>query len=1152
MNYQINGNNRGQAAYSSNGVNGMAVGNAGMSNMGQSILGDNQVGDLLACKLVKGGDNPVLDLNGIQLQTKATEELTNAQPGDTIYLKIQQADASKVSLKVVGVQQQGQSAGLAAATNAQVMQNTEQISDMIKDNLDGALDEEKAKENQKEILRSLTTDEIAKLRMMQIDVSNATLSDLMGMVITIRSGDHQDEVNEQIGDIVKETIGKLRNTMIGAEPYQQMPTVSDVGGKSENDIPEGVAQSTGMAPDPTTTGIVEGNGDAGTYRQGTSRLNKDGYVVNVPYAETETSQKVMQEDAAVQAEEKIHISDEQMIYMIQNDMDFTVANVEQSRNRVNADSPAKEQPLDSQVWNDIYPQVTSIIEAAGMSVTEQSLSGAKFMLQHELPITVDSLRMYMSVQALNQRGLQEGQLEANIEEQIAIGNPPEQARISGSTLQERASQLIEKVQSITTFAVDAAASQGKPLTISYLYNSTMRNMNAGKNRRPVNAGAEGASLSLSGESTNAANAMFSNHPAAVTARRQMEEIRLAMTMEAATRLVRQDINIDAKSLSQVVEALKSQESEYYDTVVSAQDLHDIPEGVDLLKETLKETDGLKELPAYALGEMVRQPSITVGGLYDTASHMKAVLMGKAYETMMTRPRADMGDSITDAFQNVDAILEDLDYDRNAANQRAVRILAYNQMDITPENITSVKGADAKVQQMFETLTPQIVLNLIRENKNPLNMTLDGLNEEIMQQRNVRGITDEQRFSEFLYQLDQTNGITPEERTSFIGIYRLLDKVEKSHGKDIGAVVRNGQEVTLHNLFTADKSRKARGIDVAVDDSFGERVDVATDTRSILEQVETAYNQTLSGSILRHIHPQILKNLEQIDYRNMSLEELDSVMKAADTSEMEMGISEELSRTLSQALSCEEEVAMMLEANDMPTTVTNILAAQQVMYGKDGVFGMIRDMKQGLAKHAKDKITDTEGQILEHLESKQDVLYGLENIRAELSEQVHAKETDGTITAMDIQALKFLNAGMPIAMRAVEQDVFQVPLVVDGDVSIMKVSLLKDGEHAGEITATMDTEAYGGVEAFIHVENDQLEGYISVENEAGQKKLESNELTFRSVFAKVGMEVRDLRLDGTKPVQYGGIQGQEVTTGQLYKVAKQLLTAIKLTGITTDK
>ena len=787
-----------------------------------------------------------------------------------------------------------------------------------------------------------------------------------------------------------------------------------------------------------------------------------------------------------------------------------------------------------------------------MSVTEQSLAGAKFMLQHELPVTVDSLRMFMSVQALNQRGLQEPQLQANIEEQVAIGNSPEHARVSGSTLAERASQLVEKVQSITTSAVDTAATQGKPLTISYLYNSTMRNMNVRTSRRPFNTGAEGASLSLSGEGAGTVNAMFSNHPAAVTARRQLEEIRLAMTMEAATRLVKQDINIDAKPLSKVVDALKSQEADYYEQVVSSQDLHDIPDGVDLLKETLSKTDGLMNLPAYALGEMVRTPAVTVGGLYDTASHMKATLMGKAYETMMTKPRADMGDLITDAFQNVDAILEDLDFDRNEANQRAVRILAYNQMEMTKENIVSVKSADAKVQQMFETLTPQIVLNLIRENKNPLNMTIDGLNEEIMQKKGIRGITDEQRFSEFLYQLDKTNGITQEERKSFIGIYRLLDKIEKSHGKDIGAVVRNGQDVTLHNLFTADKSRKVQGMNVAVDDSFGERENVNMDAKGILEQVETAYNQSLSGSILRHIKPQVLKNLEQVDYRNMSFEELNALVRAGDTVEADAQVSEELARTLQQAMDCEEEVSMMLQANEMPSTVTNILAAHQVMYGKDGVYGMIRDMKQGLSKESKDKVTNAEAAILEHMETKQDVLYGLENIRAGLSEEIHAKEQNGTITAMDIQSLKLLNAGMPIAMRAVEQDVFQVPLVVDGEVSIMKISLLQDGEHAGEITATMDTPRYGKLESFIHVENDQIEGYVTLEKEEGQHILESNELTFRSVFAKIGMEVRDLRVDGSKPAQYGLAENGEVTTGRLYKVAKQLMTAVKFTGVAADK
>ncbi len=1134
MNYQIGNNNQtgfDKGIFGNGGISGGAF-----SGGNQSILSGNSVGDLLACKLVQGGKEPILDINGIQMKTKASQELDKAKPGDTIYLKIQQADRNQVSLKIVGFQAANMDSGLGAATSTQVMQSADQFQEMIQENLDGASDEEEAKENQKEILRNISPDEIAKLRMMQIDVTNATLSDLMGMVITIRSGEHQEEINEQIGDIVRETLGKLRASLI---PGGQSNADMNISGKD-------------LSVGETAAPVVS------------SHLNSEGYLVSTVVQNTSSPAINSQEQGKEQKGNHLiggngstMITDEQLIYMVKNNMDLTIGNLDVAKNSVNEQSPSRLQSLDEQVWNDIYSQVTGIIEAAGMTVTEQSLSGARFMLQHELPITVDSLRLYMSVHALNQRGIQESQLEANIKEQIFLDNPPENARISGSTLHERAEQLVQKIQGITPHSIDNAVLQGKPLTISYLYNSSMRNVDVRRMRSPVNTGVEGASLSLSASMQNGyqaegAGTPLSTNPSAVAARRQLEEIRLSMTLEAATRLVRKDINIDAKPLSGIVEALREQENSYYENMASTRDLHDIPEGLDLLKETLKETDTLKILPEYALGEMVRRPSITVGGLYETAARMKATLAGNAYETMMTKPRKDMGDSITDAFQNVDAILEDLNLDKNRENQRAIRILAYNEMELNHENIVSVKTADAKVQQMFDTLTPQIVLNMIRENKNPLNMTIDGLNEEIMQQKEILGVTDEQRFSEFLYQMDRNNAISEEERRSFIGIYRLLDKIEKSHGKDIGAVIRNGQEVTLNNLFSADKSRKVSGMDVMVDENFGERLEVNVNERNILNQIETAYNQTLTGNILRHIRPETLKGIQGLDYQNMSFEELSRIMKEGDNGAGEAELAQNLADTMQEALTYEEDVEMMLEANDMPKTVTNILAAHQVMYGKDGIFGMIHDLKNRLTKENRDKITEQESRMLDAIESKSDVIYSMETIRSVISETVHEQETDGMISSMDIQALKYLNAGMPIAMRAVEEDVFQIPLVVDGKVNIMKVSILQDGSHAGEITATMDTPRYGALEAMIRVSGNQIEGYILTEEEMGQKMLEANELTLRSVFAKMGIEIKDLRLDGTRPVLYSeDSTREEIPTSKLYKVAKQLLTAIKLTGVASD-
>lgn len=1145
MNYQISGGNQG------NTYDSMMFGGAGLSGTGKtdkdganSILKNNDIGDLLKCKLVKGGEHPVLDMNGVQIKTMASKELSEAKEGDTIYLKIQQADKNKVSLKIAGIVSAAEAlegSSLGAVTSAQVMQSTEQFSDMIKENIGGALDEKEAKENQKEILRNISPEEITKLRMMQIDVTNSTLSDLIGMVINIRSNEHQDEVNELLSDIAEETIGKLKESFApGAETNNMTAGTENAG--SEDYVAE---------PAPIANVQVKSN------------LNSEGYVVSTPIrpagekAANGMGGGMQGDDSSGKNEGQVKVTEEQLIYLIKNNMDLTIENLNIARTSVNESSKSRELPIDNQVWNDIYPQVTDIIEAAGMTVSEQSLSGAQFMLKHELPITVDSLRLYMAVNSLNQRGMSEEQTKANINEQIAQGNPPEQARINGSTIHERATRMVEKVNTITMQSVDSAVNQGKIITISLLYNMTMRTAGNRRVSTPVNAGVEGASLSLSGNSGDGykpegTGMPLSTNSNAVAVRRQIEEIRLSMTMDAAVRLINMDINIDAKPLSQIVEALRKQENTYYEKVASTHDLHDVPEEKDLLKETLKKTDELKVMPAYVLGEMVRQPVITVSGLYDTASKMKASLLNNAYETMMTRPRSDMGDSITEAFQNIDDILKDLDLDCNEENQRAIRILAYNEMELSIQNIIGVKGADAKVQQMFETLTPQIVLNLIRQNKNPLNMTIDGLNEEIMQQKEVLGVTDEQRFSEFLYQMDKNNAITDEERQSFIGIYRLLDKVEKSHGKDIGALIRNGQEVTLRNLFVADKSRKARGINVAVDERFGERVDVNTQEQGILEQIDTAYNQTLTGSILRHIRPEILKSMQDADYQNMSFEELNALMKAGDTGAGETELSEELYTVLQEALSYEEEVSTMLEANDMPRTVTNIMAAHQVMYGSDGIFGMIHKAKNSLTKEKREEITAREAVFLDAVDSKEDVIYGLENIRSSLSQAIHEKESDGTITSMDIQALKYINAGMPIAMRAVEQDVFQVPIVVDDKVSIMKVSIIHDGSNAGEITATMDTPRYGTMEAFLHMEGTQVEGYVVTEDESGQRVLEANELTLRSVFAKAGMEVRDLRLDGTKPVHYGSeVKKEKIPTSKLYKAAKQLITAIKLTGINAD-
>ena len=67
-----------------------------------------------------------------------------------------------------------------------------------------------------------------------------------------------------------------------------------------------------------------------------------------------------------------------------------------------------------------------------------------------------------------------------------------------------------------------------------------------------------------------------------------------------------------------------------------------------------------------------------------------------------------------------------------SNARAVRILAYNQMEINEQSVLEMKLADRQVQQAFDSLKPAVVREMIRDGINPLQMQIGELNEQAEQ------------------------------------------------------------------------------------------------------------------------------------------------------------------------------------------------------------------------------------------------------------------------------------------------------------------------------------------------------------------------------------------------------------------------------------
>ena len=214
---------------------------------------------------------------------------------------------------------------------------------------------------------------------------------------------------------------------------------------------------------------------------------------------------------------------------------------------------------------------------------------------------------------------------------------------------------------------------------------------------------------------------------------------------------------------------------------------------------------------------------------------------------MTTPRSDLGDSIRKAFSNVDDILSDMGYEVTEENQRAVRILGYNRMNITEENLEAVKATDRQICTVVERMTPAAVLKMIRDGVNPLEASFEDLNQ-YFDSLPEEYEENAESYSRFLYQLEQRGSISPEERKEYINVFRLLHQIEKSDGAVIGALINTGMEAEFKNLLTAVKSRRFKHMDVRMSD--GEIVGRQY-TRMLLEQTrQAAFADTDSMALLQ--------------------------------------------------------------------------------------------------------------------------------------------------------------------------------------------------------------------------------------------------------------------------------------------------------------
>lgn len=913
-------------------------------------------------------------------------------------------------------------------------------------------DEEQAREDAKEIARSLSREEIKKLRMMGIDVGSASLSDLMDIVNTMRDQAHKDE---------------LANILAQAKVDQ-------------------------------------------------------GDVSNLIF--TSTGTKIAGADVDLQ------VGNNDILYLLKNKMPLNQENLykahysgQQSRQTSGA-TEEQGQTQAIQAWNELprtlQAQLQHIIEQAGIPVDNQSMGGAAQMLANDIPVTTDSMRAYMEMQAqvgTSMDALPTGeQMNTQLEQDIT----------------DKADKLQQAVESLTETDIIETVRAGKPLTIAAILATREDAAGAG------NAGHSNAETGKWADQNHPQSdlklsmGMTQQSLREVTALRQLEELRLSMTQQAAVRMLKQDINIDTRDLSQVVANLRSVEAQMTRELFARNGVAATEENITVYTELQRDMQAIGDASVVRLGTLLdaeklanaatdteavqMQPNIdrgnalrmisvrglatlvageeasgqgtvvpsgelamagsgsqTAGGSSDTIRRpANFAAMEREYDALGTAPRADMGDSIRKAFANVDAILQDMNLPADAEHERAVRILGYNSIAITEENLQQVLQYDREVNDLITACQPGAVLSMIRDGINPLDLSVEELKRTLRDRNYQAGVKETEDFATFLRDVERRGAISPEERSGYIGIYRVLKKLEHSGDREAGYLFANGSRLTVRNLITAMRSRKAAGMDVSVDDDFGLLTGMQTHGTKMDAQIEAAF-----------LHEAEL-DAQEDDSENAKT--IETAQDAEDAVNPWQEIEED------DVLA---ETEQFLQEQNLEESALNTQAANMILHGTDtpesmNIYNLLAQVMKNLhfEDHTTEDAVDTEtgamarslagedidltfepDSLLEQLGRGDDLSLTYEDLQQQLVEQMYTQAQVGGTQTVDFHNLKLVQAGFRILGSMAKRQQYRIPVATETGTKLVNLTLQSGTDQSGTIDIQLPSARFGRLSATLYMD-----------------------------------------------------------------------------------
>lgn len=841
------------------------------------------------------------------------------------------------------------------------------------------------------------------------------------------------------------------------------------------------------------------------------------------------------------------VSENAKYYLVGQGLEPTIENVYMAEHA----SGGREAALSEEDWQQLKPQIEKFMYQAGESFTERDAENAKAFLQKGIPVTVDNI---LYKRQLDDVVLDLEAMADNIVNNMASGGSAKAAFVTGednvvrevagaisvleraeychveyATVQAQTDGGIVNLRSIEAAIVKFGTGENAAKTVAKELRAFLGSAYDADNSYYMG---NAENISSTGNAAGVGNLVENNY-------QMMLEVQILMTADSGMYLARQGVSVMAEAISAIHRQL-----EVYGQETAMEDI-----AVSLAHDTAKAVAQIKYAPDVSIGAVLKDAQnvmvLSVSAFAQSGSSFRQAFKraSETYEAVGTSKRADMGDSVKKALDaSTENILDSLELEDNKANRDAVRILAYNSMEMSEENITKVKELYQTLKKLIDNMTPDRCLEMIRNGVNPMSDDIHEVNEYLESMNAVS-----EKYSTFLYKLDRTEGITADEREQFIGIYKMFNMFRKDAGVAIGALCNQGADITMENLCAAYNSRRHSGMDYSVDD----------DTQLKVSATE-AYYVSLFANTSTSITPLTLKNVqEEKRINSRSVEEFCETAQRFYDEESEAAYYNDMLEEMRHISEADDLVLRELARINEPVTLNNLDTCRQIM--EAGLFNTLLGNGMG-AKQKVNKFFDKldnpaelekvyEDWVLESEERLKGAVEGTGMIggaQAVTDAEANVMAGEELDAASDglYDSLKILmsqNRQIKMIANMSKRHDYNIPFMSDEGIGMMKLTLIQDENDKGRISLNYASGNYGKVSVEVKLSRQSLGIYgVCQTNEPEfAARLEEIAEAVKEEYFIGEMSVYCSKSEMVSRITYDGAENA-MASEELYKIAKSII------------